>query len=216
MLAVVGTILSQILGEDEALISAGLLLITAYFITGILHTEGLADFADGVMASGTQEKKRQAMKDVHLGVAGVMAVALYLIIAFAVLARLFSEAEIDIEPFPLLWGVPILLGLVLSEVAGKLAMNITMYLGPSSHPGMGSLFTQSSSPSRIVAAILLASAIGFITAGWLVVLMAFGVLAGVAVTLIARKNFGGVSGDAFGAANEVGRIVTLLAWVLLI
>jgi adenosylcobinamide-GDP ribazoletransferase len=214
--SLVGIVLLKLLGEDQPLVYAGILMVAMYYVTGILHTEGLADFADGVMASGTAERKRQAMKDVHLGVAGVFAVVMYLVLTYAVLATLFSAGDKSLEPWPLPWGVPIIAGLVLSEVAGKLAMNVTMYLGPSSHQGMGSLFVDGASAAKMVTAILLASAIGFLVGGWLVSLLAIGVLAGVAVAMLARSNFGGVSGDAFGASNEVGRIATLLAWVLLI
>ena len=213
---VIGAALYELLGKDQALVSAGILMVAMYCVTGILHTEGLADFADGIMASGTQERKRQAMKDAHLGVAGVMVVVMYLIITFSLLVTILSKAGEHFDPFPLIWSVPVLLGLVLSEVAGKLAMNITIYLGPSSHQGMGSLFTEAASAKRMALGILIAAGIGIFVAGWLVALLALGCLAGVVVALMARKNFGGVSGDAFGAANEVGRLVTLLAWVLLI
>ena len=69
---------------------------------------------------------------------------------------------------------------------------------------------------KMAAAVVIAATAGILVAGWLALLLAVGVIAGVAVTIIARKNFGGVSGDAFGAANEVGRLATLIAWVLLI
>jgi len=52
--------------------------------------------------------------------------------------------------------------------------------------------------------------------GYLFCLVFLGPFAGFVVTMIARKNFGGVSGDAFGAANEIGRLVTLLGWVIAI
>ena len=211
-----GMVLFEIMGKGEAMVLAGVLLVVLYYITGILHTEGLADFADGVMAGGTPERKREAMKDVHLGVAGVFTVVMFLIIMFAMVTRLLDLGDKWIGPAPLPWEIPVLFGFVLAEVSGKLAMNVSMYLGPSSHPGMGSLFVESASAGKMVAAVLIAFAIGVLLAGWLVVVLAFGLIAGVAVTMVARRNFGGVSGDAFGAANEVGRIVTLLAWVLLI
>ena len=59
-------LLYDLLGRGLAQESAVIVIITLYSITGILHTEGLADFADGVMAGGTPERKRAAMKDVHL------------------------------------------------------------------------------------------------------------------------------------------------------
>ncbi|HID90451.1 TPA: hypothetical protein EYP44_00640, partial [Candidatus Bathyarchaeota archaeon] len=38
-----------------------------------------------------------------------------------------------------------------------------------------------------------------------------GVLAGMAVVVVANRHFGGMTGDAFGAANEIGRAASLLA-----
>jgi len=54
------------------------LLVVASFtiITGIHHTDGLADFADGLMAKGTKEKKLAAMKDLSNGSAGIMTIVL--------------------------------------------------------------------------------------------------------------------------------------------
>lgn len=220
VVGLIGTIASivllEFLGKNLALVSGGIVVVVLYYVTGILHTEGLADFADGVMASGTQERKREAMKDAHLGVAGVLATVLFLIIIFSVISFISTRASESVRSFPLPWSVPFAIGFVLSEMAGKLAMNTAMFLGPSSHAGMGKLFVRNASRKKLVAAILLASAISFIFTGWLFVLILLGLVAGYGVTRMARKNFGGVSGDAFGTANEVGRLLSLLAWVIVV
>jgi adenosylcobinamide-GDP ribazoletransferase len=209
-------LLFRFLGEEQAMVSAGLLLVALYSVTGILHTEGLSDFADGLMAGGTRERKREAMKDVRTGVAGVMAVVMFLIVMFALMTSLLSGGERWLNLIPLPWEVPVFFGLVLAEISGKLAMNLSIYLGPSAHVGMGSLFVQSSSAGKMIVAASIAAVLGILVAGWLAILLVLGLLAGFLVTLLARRDFGGVSGDSFGAANEVGRVVTLLAWVLLI
>ena len=212
---IVSVLLSHFLGKGMFLVSGGILLVVLYYVTGILHTEGLADFADGIMASGTQERKREAMKDVHLGVGGVFATVLYLILTFAAFSLVCAKASDPVNPFPLPWQMTVAIGFVLAEMSGKLAMNTMMYLGPSSHPGMGALFVKAASRGKLLAAILLASAVSFVFTGLLSVLVLLGIVAGYVLTLTARKHFGGVSGDAFGAANEVGRLLTLLAWVVI-
>jgi len=214
--AAVAWALFRFLGEDQAIVSAGILMVAIYSVTGILHTEGLSDFADGLMASGGQERKREAMKDVHTGVAGVITIVMFFIIMFALLTRLLGSGDRLLHLSPLPWDIPVFLGLVLVELSGKLAMNMSMYLGPSSHVGMGSIFVKSASLTKLIVAVSIAAVLGLLVAGWLAILLALGLLAGWFVTMAARKNFGGVSGDSFGAANEVGRIVTMLAWVLLI
>lgn len=205
--------LDFVLGSANAMVSGALLVALLYGVTGIIHTEGLADFADGIMAHGSPKRKREIMKDPHVGVAAVMAVVLFLIVSFALATQMCGSAGREVELWPLPWAVPFLLGMVASEVGGKLAMNTAMLLGPSSHDGMGSLFVQNAGQRRFLAACGIALIGCFLVVGWLAVIVLTGVLAGGALTAIARKHLGGVSGDVFGAVNEIGRGATLLVWV---
>lgn len=207
--------LDLMLGPSNAIVSGALLVALLYGVTGIIHTEGLADFADGIMAHGSPQRKREVMKDPRVGVAAVMAVVLFLMIFFALATRMCSSADKEVELWPLPWAVPFLLGIVVSEVGGKLAMNTAMTLGPSSHEGMGSLFVQNADRGRLLAACGIALVGCFLVVGWLSVIVLTGILAGAAVTAIARKHLEGVSGDVFGAVNEIGRGATLLMWVAL-
>jgi adenosylcobinamide-GDP ribazoletransferase len=216
LVSLVAMILGWMFEEELSFVSAGLLLVFMYCVTGILHTEGLADFADGVMANGTKERKREVMKDVHAGVAAVLAVVIYLLLMFSLSATILGDPSRRVDVFPLPWEVVLAMGFVLAEMSGKLAMNTAMYLGPSSHAGMGSMFVGQASAGKLFTSMAIAGVVAVLIAGWLFAMVYIGVIAGVAVTLVARKNFGGVAGDSFGAANEVGRAAALLMWVLLI
>lgn len=214
--SVIALTLSHFMDNEMALISAGAVIVSLYFVTGILHAEGLADFADGMMASGSKERKREAMKDVHLGAGGVFATAMFLILFFATISTVTGEAWKRIELWPFLTiRVPLAFGFVLAEVGGKLSMNVMMFMGPSSHEGMGSVFVRKASASKLAGSIALSTAIAFVFAGHLFPLVFLGLVGGIVVTLLARKHFGGVSGDSFGAANEIGRLLALIGWVLL-
>lgn len=202
-------------GRNDAAITI-VVLASLYYITGILHTEGLADFADGLIASGPKERKKEAMKDVHTGVGGVFAVSFFLVAFFLLALEICRDPTAGTELFPLPWKVYAVMGFVMAEVAGKLSMNTAMYLGPSAHPGMGSLFVDEAGVNKLVISMGMASLIGVLVAGYMFPIVFVGVVAGAAVTVLARKHFGGVSGDAFGAANELGRICTLLVWVVVI
>lgn len=209
-------LLDFLIGDSNAMVSGGLLLAVMYFVTGIMHTEGLADLADGVMAHGTPERKREIMKDPRAGVAAVMATILFLLIFFALATRMCATADREIEPWPLMVGVPFALGMVVSEAAGKLSMVTAMLLGPSAHEGMGAAFVRNATIARFATACAIAVIGCFLIVGWYAVIGLTGVLAGTAVTLLARKHLGGVSGDVFGAANEVGRLFALVMWVVLV
>ena len=208
--------LNHLLDGGDALISGALLVTGLYLVTGIMHTEGLADLVDGIMAGGGPERKREVMKDPRTGVGAVMAVTLYIIILFTLAAEMCWGAPREISSGLLPWAVPFAMGFVVSEMGGKLAINTSMFLGPSSHEGMGSSFVRAASPARFAGACALAGVLGLLAAGLASVILFTGVLAGAVVTLIARKHLGGVSGDVFGAANEIGRLLPLILWVLIV
>ena len=209
-------ILGHFFDRADSLVSGGLLIAGLYVVTGIIHTEGLADVADGVMARGNREAKLSAMKDPRVGVAAVVVVVVYLLIFFALAARICARAEDSIGLSPLPWEIPIAFGFVVSEISGKLAMNTSMLIGPSAHPGMGAAFVKHASSIRFVIALVLALGVGVAVAGFASVILFAGVAAGAGITIIARKHFNGVSGDVFGAANETGRLLALILWMLII
>ena len=209
-------LLDFVLGDKEALLSGALLVVFLYGVTGIMHTEGLADMADGVMAQGTAQRKREVMKDPHVGVAAVIAVVLLMVAYFALASRMCAQADRTIHPWPDLVGVPFVLGMVVSEVAGKLAMNVSMFIGPSSHAGMGSLFVEKATVSRLLGSLAIAMIACFAMVGFFALIALTGIFAGALVTGMAGKHFGGVSGDIFGAANEIGRISALVVWVIVV
>lgn len=214
--AAVAIVLAEFIDKDMALLSGGLVMVTLYLVTGILHTEGLGDFADGMMASGTSERKRQAMKDVHLGAGGVFAIAMFLILFFGPVSIIAADASRRVELWPFLTlRVPLAFGFVLAEVSGKLSMNTMMWMGPSSHEGMGSVFVRLATGPRLAASIVISTAIAVVFVGRLFPLVFLGIVVGIAMTMLSRRHFGGVSGDSLGAANEIGRLAALIGWVLL-
>jgi adenosylcobinamide-GDP ribazoletransferase len=202
-------------GILDGLIISLLVVIFIYFLTGLIHLEGLADFGDGLMASGDKERKKGAMKDVAVGASGTF----FMIIAVLMLVLLVRDLGpwVDSPPF-LLWAdrVPFVLGLVVAEVGAKLAMNTVMAVGPSSHQGMGSVFVEAATPGRYVAALAIGIAIALFACGLYGLIVLLGPIAGIVIAVVARKHFGGVGGDSFGAANEVGRLLILFTWVVLL
>ena len=204
------------LAGEESIVAAGLLLVLMYALTGIMHTEGLADLADGIMANGTPARKREVMKDPRSGVAAVLAVVLFVLLLFALAMRICARADHALDLWPLPWEIPFASGFVLAEVGGKMAMNVSMTMGPSAHSGMGTAFVQNASAGKFMAALAMTMIISFLFAGILSVIVLVGVAGGVVVTALSRKHLGGVSGDVFGAANEIGRLSVLLTWVLIL
>src|SRR5438445_5430214 len=100
----------------------GLLLTGALvIISGIHHTDALCDFADGIMAKGTKEKKLQAMRDPAVGSAGVVTVVLY--VAGMIMALSMMK------------GFALFQAILLSELMAKFAMVLQANRGFSTCKG---------------------------------------------------------------------------------
>lgn len=63
-------------------------MLASILITGAFHEDGLSDFVDGMGGGYTREKILAIMKDSHVGVYGVVAIVLVLLIKFQILLAL--------------------------------------------------------------------------------------------------------------------------------
>ncbi len=182
-------------------LAALLTLLVLYIICGINHIDGLSDFADGICAMGNKKRKLKAMKDVNLGVAGVL--ALFFLLSF----YLFGFYEIT--------GAVSLI--IVAEVSAKTAMLTALFFGKPRGEGMGDVFIKHLNRRMYPFSVLFSLAVCFYLAGGegLVALAASIVLALYAVS-ISHRNFGCTTGDVVGAVNEVARAASLVILALLI
>ena len=200
-------------------IAALLTLLALYLVTGLLHLDGLADFFDGVMAPGSKEDKRRAMKDNTVGIAGVFAVVFALLLSLfaieAVGADLPMAAGFNLD-FSAFYGFAAVF--VIAEVSAKLSMNTCLVLGKTSRgaEGLGSQFIGSASSLKYAGALLSAVIIAvLLTFSFRFVMVFTGVVVAVIVSSIAKRKIGAVSGDVVGASNELARCATLLILAVL-
>lgn len=178
------------------LLVAGALVI----ITGVHHTDALADFADGLMAKGGKEVKRKAMLDPAVGSAGVAALVIYFAGMIIVFQTGFSS------------GLAILTSIITAEVIAKYVMVLLANRGLSAWEGFSSPFTAAMKDKRKMAA-----ATGIMLAiVWLASsyagLAALGVSLAIAglMKYVSGRSFGGISGDVLGASNEMTRLSSLI------
>ena len=180
------------------------LLITVFLviITGVHHTDALADFADGIMVKGNIEKKYKVIHDPMIGSAGVVAISSYLL-GMTVAISSFTGFE------------RLVISLVMSEIAAKYTMVLQAFLSESAWEGHSSLFTKNmKSQKKIIIstaiAVILMAVVGqsiqllsqvFIT----------GIICCFVVMYISKKSFGGVTGDVMGATNEIVRLCCLIS-----
>jgi len=184
-------------------------LIAVYLVTGIHHLDGVADLGDAVVVHGDAGARREVLKDTTTGVGALLAVSV-------VVAGL-GLAGLGLATLPVLTAVGVA---VAAEVGAKTGMAALACFGSAGHEGMGATFAGAARPGSFALVAAVAAPAAAVTwphpaAG----LALLGALAGAAVPwLWARRRLGGVTGDVFGAANELGRLVGLhlgvIAWTL--
>ena len=193
------------LSEFMSPMLVGLLSVSSLaIITGIHHADGLADFADGLMTGGSRGKRLKSMKDPHTGSAGVVATILCLagsIIAISSLAG----------------GFDVLRAILISEILAKFSMVLMASLGRPATAGSSSIpfIKMMRGDRRRPAAAFVIMIIPVVLMGGATGLAMLGAAAALTLIVLATsiRSFGGVTGDAMGATNELARLASLVAFV---
>jgi adenosylcobinamide-GDP ribazoletransferase len=170
-------------------------------ITGALHVDGLGDVADGVGASLTGRQPAEVMRDPRLGTFGIAAVTLDLVLKASLISELVARG------FP--WAV-VASGSLARVAPIALAWRLP-YVG-----GGGGRWTEGIGPGTTFAALSIALAIAVPTGGLATAWMTLAVVAAaVPVAWWSARRLGGITGDGFGAAAELGETLALVAAVAL-
>jgi adenosylcobinamide-GDP ribazoletransferase len=175
-----------------------------------LHLDGLADTADGLGCYGDAERALAVMKAPDVGPFGVITLLLFGVAQVGCLASV-ADSRLSALVVPLL-----------AAAAGRLAITWACRAEvPAARPeGLGALVAGTVSRAAaagvtvavvLVAAVLTGLAGSGVLRGPLAVLAGLGV--GWALVRHCVRRFGGVTGDVFGATNEVATTVALAVLV---
>ena len=188
------------------LLNNALLVAALVMVTGAMHLDGLADCCDGMAGYRTREARLNIMHDSRTGAFGVVGIVVVLLAKFAALSSV---------PAAYAAGTLILMP-VLSRWAIVYAMFTFKYARPE---GLGAAYKQATRLPQFLAATIVALAV---CAGLVPVLSMAGFVAlggvWIITTLLAlyfRSKLGGLTGDTYGAVNEVGEVIVPLVIVLL-
>jgi adenosylcobinamide-GDP ribazoletransferase len=179
--------------------AAALALAATMAVTGCLHEDGLADTADGFGGGSTRESKLDIMRDSRIGVYGVCALALSVLLRASALASLSGPALV----------VP---ALIAAHAAARTAIPVFMYfIPPARSDGLSAAAGRPAGERTALAAAL----------GLVVLVFCLGLPAGLeAIILVAivvalfgwlsLSQIDGQTGDVLGAVEQVSEIVVLL------
>jgi adenosylcobinamide-GDP ribazoletransferase len=182
-----------------AFAAAALALGAGALLTGALHEDGLADVADGFGGGRERAAKLEIMHDSRLGTYG----ALCLLVAFA--ARLSALAAL-----PQAAVVP---GLIAAHALARSPFAVLAATMPFARSD--GLAKSAGRPEPVEAVISVASAllVALVCLPLPQALLAatLTAVAAAAVAVLAQRQIGGVTGDVFGAAEQVAETAVLLA-----
>ncbi len=197
VLPLVGAVIGFLIGipllilKDLDLPFLGVLVYLA--IEGVNHVDGLADFGDAFFA--TKDRKLKALKDLNLGVGGVLAVALYI-------AILTKEFEL----------IDNIVALIDSQMMAKFGMLFLLTTTKPIWDGMASYMMEFARRRDLIVGAILVTFVsltfGAIFVNLAVVFLCF------AYRFYVIRTFGGVNGDMIGALNCIIFAFTLLLWVI--
>jgi adenosylcobinamide-GDP ribazoletransferase len=196
-------------GHTGPLLGAALAVGTGALLSRALHLDGLADFADGLGSGRPAAAALDIMRRSDIGPFGVVTLVLILLIQVSALARAQSLGR----------GPE---AVVAAAVTARLAITLACRPGvPAARPGgLGALVagTVSAAGAAVLAAAAVAAAAwAGIALGLSWVLpagVAAGLVASLAVTAVAVRRLGGVTGDVLGALAEIAATVCLVLTAL--
>ena len=190
-----------------AYLTAALLTVLLIVLTRGLHLDGLMDVCDGVFGGYTRERRLAIMRDSRVGAFAVAGAGGLLLLKYAALLALLT-----------LGGPGQTAVLLLFPMVSRWTMTLLLAAFPYARPsGLGSPFQQGRPGPATLAAGLMTMAGAFLLGGYggLALLAGGSALAWGLGWLLSRL-LGGLTGDCYGAANEVAEAAVLTAGVGLV
>ncbi len=199
-------LLCRWLGFGMILRAAGLTLIPVA-VTGGIHLDGFCDTVDALSSRAPTERKREILKDPHVGAFAVIGVAAYMLLYFGLATELADQTH-----------TPLLLLLI--YVLCRILSALSVLLFPENgNKGLLSSFRESAD-KRISVIILFifcaAVSTGLVLTGGItgVVMLGGALICAVYLFFMSRRSFSGMSGDLAGFFLQLTELVMLASIIL--
>ena len=182
---------------------AGLILCAyPYIVTGFLHLDGFMDVTDAVKSWRDLERRREILKDSHVGSFAVIGIVLLVLAQFALFASVSAEADVRILIF-----IPAVSRCCSSLAVTGLKPISTSQYADQKKPKVHLIILAVLLCSFLVAGFLLCGKYGFALAGCLI---------GYGFALLrAYRSLDGMNGDVSGYALTIGELCAVAVYALI-
>ena len=173
-------------------------------LTRALHTEGFLDTCDGLLGGRNRESRLAILRDSHVGAFAVIGGACLLLLKWTLLAGIPEAERLGL--------------LVLFPSLSRFAMVATMAFFPYARSqGLGTAFHDGASWRQPALALLTAAVAGGLLLGFAgLLLLGVATVVALGLGLWFLRLLGGMTGDTYGATNEVAEVTVLLGGLILI
>lgn len=185
-------------------VSSAVVLVALVLLTGALHLDGLMDSCDGLFGRREPARRLEIMRDSRVGSFGVLGAIGLLLVKYAAIGAL-----------PGAWRFG---GLALMPTLGRLAMVVAVWGFPYARPqGLGRPFKEDVTWREVTVATLSAVLVAWVALQQVgIAALLVGTLATWLLASFIRGRIAGLTGDSYGAINEVVEVVSLLAIVAMV
>lgn len=178
-----------------------LLIVSLALLTGGLHLEGFVDTCDGIAGHRPVEERWRIMHDSRTGAFGVIGAVLLLLVKYVSLSSLPGQL--------------VMTTLVFMPVVSRWVMVYSIFAYPYARPsGLGQVFKQATNWPKFTVATALTFAVAIVLipmlrlAGLATIIGVWIITVAVAGHLKAR--LAGLTGDTYGAINEIAEVSVLI------
>jgi adenosylcobinamide-GDP ribazoletransferase len=209
--SVVGLMLGAILALVDAglralfppVVSAALLLAVWVALTGALHLDGFLDCCDGLLVTRPPPQRLAILRDVQVGVFAVVGAICLLLVKFAALLELPTGCRMAA-----LLTIPAL-------TRAAMVYAVRAYPDARQGTGLGQLFREELSWREVIVAAAVAILAAGLALGVIGLALALCVwLTTVVVAWWVQRRIPGLTGDVYGAINELAEVGALLCLLL--
>ncbi len=182
----------------------GLLVAALLILTRVLHAEGFVDCCDGLLGGYTKKERLRILRDAHVGSFAVIGGATLVLVKGSLLAVVPGDARVEL--------------LMLFPCLSRLAMVITMVMFPYARgQDLGTSFRENRRWWQVAVGVVTATAAaGLLLGPGGLILLGAVVAAGMGLGRWMTGLLGGMTGDTYGAVNELAEVTVLILGVALV